>query len=305
MTLRQNASIYATEAQAKRFEVVLLGDPDVDHFSTYVGRGAIRFILTLDVQLANPFFAQFVIVTKSLEARERVQQKLEQVLAEQFPDVVAGVNPLELGPPVGWPLQYRITGPDKDEVRRTRASVRRCAGLRLARAPRSLRLDGARAAGPGQASTRTRRAGSASAREDWHRCSTPRSPGRRSRNCATTSISSTWWRALPTTSALRSRRLSSLQVPTPSGRMVPLRQFATFAEDQEFPLVWRRNRVPTLTVRADVTPGVLPDSVVGVLAPEGRRVHTRSCRGPTRSRPAACTKTAPRRATRCSRSCRS
>ena len=118
MTLRQNASIYATEAQAKRFEAVLLGDPDVDHFSTYVGRGAIRFILTLDVQLANPFFAQFVIVTKSLEARERVQQKLEGVLAEQFPDVVAGVNPLELGPPVGWPLQYRISGPDMDEVRR-------------------------------------------------------------------------------------------------------------------------------------------------------------------------------------------
>ncbi|HEY5310590.1 MAG TPA: efflux RND transporter permease subunit, partial [Casimicrobiaceae bacterium] len=62
--------------------------------------------------------------------------------------------------------------------------------------------------------------------------------------------------------------MSSLQVPTPSGRMVPLRQFATFTEEQEFPLVWRRNRVPTLTVRADVAPGVLPDSVVGTLAPK-------------------------------------
>jgi multidrug efflux pump subunit AcrB len=62
--------------------------------------------------------------------------------------------------------------------------------------------------------------------------------------------------------------LSSLQVPTPSGRMVSLRQFATFVEDQEFPLVWRRDRVPTLTVRADVIPGVLPDAVVGVMAPK-------------------------------------
>ena len=118
MTLRQNASIYATEAQAKRLEGFLKDDPDIDHYSTYVGRGAIRFILTLDVQLPNPFFAQFVIVTKDLEARERVQAKLEKVLAEQFPEVVARVSPLELGPPVGWPLQYRVTGPDKDEVRR-------------------------------------------------------------------------------------------------------------------------------------------------------------------------------------------
>ena len=62
--------------------------------------------------------------------------------------------------------------------------------------------------------------------------------------------------------------LSSIQVPTPSGRMVPLRQFATFAEEQEFPLVWRRDRVPTLTVRADVSHGVLPDAVVGALAPK-------------------------------------
>jgi len=62
--------------------------------------------------------------------------------------------------------------------------------------------------------------------------------------------------------------LSSLQVATPSGRMVPMSQFATFKEEQEFPLVWRRDRVPTLTVRADVTAGVMPDAVVGTLAPK-------------------------------------
>ena len=66
MTLRQNASIYATETQAKRLEALLKDDPDIDHYSTYVGRGAIRFILTLNVQLANPFFAQFVIVARDL-----------------------------------------------------------------------------------------------------------------------------------------------------------------------------------------------------------------------------------------------
>ena len=118
LTLRQNASIYATEAQVERLEAIIKADPDVDHFSAYVGRGAIRFILTLNVQLANPFFAQFVIVAKDLEARERLQQRLEQTLAEQFPDVVSRVSPLELGPPVGWPLQYRVSGPDQEEVRR-------------------------------------------------------------------------------------------------------------------------------------------------------------------------------------------
>jgi len=105
-------------SSVKRFEEILKTDPDVDHFSSYVGRGAIRFILTLNVQLANPFFGQFVVVAKDLEARERLHDKLEKVLAEEFPGVVSRVAPLELGPPVGWPLQYRISGPDKDEVRR-------------------------------------------------------------------------------------------------------------------------------------------------------------------------------------------
>ena len=122
---------------------MLKTDPDVDHFSSYVGRGAIRFILTLNVQLANPFFGQFVIVAKDLEARERLHDKLEKVLAEQFPDVVSRVSPLELGPPVGWPLQYRVSGPDKDEVRRLALELAQRGRHRPAHAARALRLDGA------------------------------------------------------------------------------------------------------------------------------------------------------------------
>ncbi|WP_028215718.1 efflux RND transporter permease subunit, partial [Paraburkholderia mimosarum] len=118
LTLRQNASIHATEAQVARIEAILKSDPDVDHFSSYVGRGAVRFILTLNAQLPNPFFAQIVVVAKNLEARDRLQLKLEKVLSEQFPGIVARVSPLELGPPVGWPLQYRVSGPDPAQVRR-------------------------------------------------------------------------------------------------------------------------------------------------------------------------------------------
>ncbi len=267
LTLRQNASIYATEAQVLRLEALLKDDPDIDHYSTYVGRGAIRFILTLNVQLASPFFAQFVIVTKDIEARERLRTKLEKVLAEQFPDVVARVSPLELGPPVGWPLQYRVTGPDKDEVRRISLELAQVMG----------------------SDTRTRHVN-----YDWME------PARQLRvrvnqdEARQLGISSTALATVlnakvtgSTVTQVRDdiylvnvvaravdeerasfRTLASLQVPTPSGRMVPLSQFATVIEEQEFPLVWRRDRLPTLTVRADVVHDVQPDTVVGALAPK-------------------------------------
>ncbi|MBK9116871.1 MAG: efflux RND transporter permease subunit [Betaproteobacteria bacterium] len=267
MSLRQNASIHATEAEAKRLEAILSADPDVDHYSTYVGRGAIRFILTFDVQLANPFFAQFVIVAKDFAARERLQPKLEKVLAEQFPDVVARVSPLELGPPVGWPLQYRIIGPDKDEVRRLALEFAQI----LASDPRTRHVH-----------------------YDWMeparqvRVKVDQDEARRlgvsSRTLATvlnaavtgspvTQLRDDIYLVNVVARAAEGERasfeaLSAIQVPTPSGRMVPLRQFASFAEEQEFPLVWRRDRVPTLTVRADVMAGVLPDQVVGALAPK-------------------------------------
>ncbi|MGL4565295.1 MAG: efflux RND transporter permease subunit, partial [Halioglobus sp.] len=267
MTLRQSASIHATEAQALRLEELLSADPDVDHYSTYIGRGAIRFILTLNVQLANPFFAQFVVVAKDIEARERLQVKLEKVLAEQFPEVVARVSPLELGPPVGWPLQYRVSGPDEDRVR-------------------DIALDLAAVVG---SDPRVRLVN-----YDWME------PARqihinvnqdeaRQLGISSSALASALNSAITGTVVTQLRddiylinvlaraeddqrasfaTLSSLQIPTPSGRMVPLSQFSTFVEEQESPLVWRRNRVPTLSVRADVVSGVLPDTVVGALAPQ-------------------------------------
>lgn len=265
MTLRQNASIHATEGQAERFEALLKEDPDVDHFSTYVGRGAIRFILTLNVQLANPFFAQFVVVAKDLDARDRLQNKLEKALAEQFPDVVARVSPLELGPPVGWPLQYRVSGPDQNEVRKHALELADILGsdarvrhvnfdwMEPARQVKvRINQDEARQLG---VSTATLSAilnaaitGSAvtQVRDDIYLINVVARATDEQR--------------------VSFQTLSSLQVPTPTGRMVPLSQFATFTEEQELPLIWRRNRVPTLTVRADVVHGELPDTVVEAIA---------------------------------------
>ena len=117
LSLPQNASIYASETAAQRLDAALKGDPDVARWSTYVGRGAIRFYLPLNVQLPNSFFTQGVIVAKDVAARERLRLKLEKILAEEFPSAVSRVYPLELGPPVGWPVQYRVSGPDFDRVR--------------------------------------------------------------------------------------------------------------------------------------------------------------------------------------------
>lgn len=117
VTLPHNASIHATNATIERLDAVLTREQDVERFSSYVGRGAIRFYLPLNVQLNFPFFGQIVVVTKSIEARERLRARLKQVLAEQFPAVVGRVYPLELGPPVGWPLQYRVLGEDLEMLR--------------------------------------------------------------------------------------------------------------------------------------------------------------------------------------------
>src|SRR5262249_57753798 len=106
----QNASIYASEEAAERLDGLLKGDQDVDRWSTYVGRGAIRFYLPLNVELANNFFTQAVIVAKDVAARERLQKKLEVQLAEKFPSAVSRVSPLGLGPPVGLPVQYPLRG---------------------------------------------------------------------------------------------------------------------------------------------------------------------------------------------------
>ena len=117
MASPQNASIYASEKVAQAFDKILTGDPDVERWSTYVGRGAIRFYLPLDVQLPNDFFAQSVIVARDVAGRDRLRAKLEKVLAEDFPQLVSRISPLELGPPVGWPVQYRVSGPNIEKVR--------------------------------------------------------------------------------------------------------------------------------------------------------------------------------------------
>jgi multidrug efflux pump subunit AcrB len=266
LSLPQNASIYATDTLAQRFDAALAGDPDVARWSTYVGRGAIRFYLPLNVQLPNDFFAQAVIVAKDVPARERLRKKLEKRLADEFPSVVERIYPLELGPPVGWPVQYRVSGPDLSKVREIAMGLARV----VANDPQAVNtnfdwIEPARQVRIQIDQNEARLLGlSSQALAGVLNTVISGSP--------VTQVRDDIYLVDVVARATDEQRVSletlrTLQVPLPSGRTVPLSQFATFGYEQEYPLVWRRDRIPTLTVQADVAPGTLPETVVAALAP--------------------------------------
>ncbi len=113
----QNSSIDGTRQTMDRFEATLKDDPDVLRWSSYVGKGAVRFYLPLDQQLSNPFYGQLVIVSQGGAARDRLIERLRQRFREDYVGVGGYVQPLNMGPPVGWPVQYRVSGPDIEQVR--------------------------------------------------------------------------------------------------------------------------------------------------------------------------------------------
>jgi multidrug efflux pump len=264
LTLPQNASIFASDRAAAKLDAVLKDNPDVSSWSTYVGRGAIRFYLPLNVQLNNDFFAQAVVIAKDVAARKRLQATLEKKLADEFPSVVSRVSPLELGPPVGWPVQYRVSGPDLTMVRTIALQLGQILGsdsnLRLvnfdwmepARAVRvEIDQDQARLLGLNSkllsAYLNTVMTGSpiTQVRDDIYLLDIVV----RAQDEQRVSLDT----------------IQSLQVPLLSGRTVPLSQIARFEYDQEYPLIWRRDRVPTLTVQADVIPDSTPEEAVASL----------------------------------------
>ena len=267
LSLPQNASIYASETAAQRLDAALKGDPDVARWSTYVGRGAIRFYLPLNVQLPNNFFTQAVIVAKDVAARERLRLKLEKILADEFPSAISRVSPLELGPPVGWPVQYRVSGPDVDQVREIALKLAQIIATNpkaekvnfdWIEPARQVRIrvdqDEARLLGlssqalAGVLNTVISGTSVTQVRDDIYLVDVIA----RATDEQRVSLST----------------LRTVQVPLPGGRTVPLSQFATFEYGQEYPLIWRRDRVPTLTVQADIVAGALPETVVSSLSPD-------------------------------------
>lgn len=266
LTLLQNASIRATDATAARLEAILAKDPDVERWSTNVGRGAIRFYLPLDVQPPNNFFAQLVVITKGLQSRDRLETRLEQVLLEQFPDVVGRVYPLELGPPVGWPIQYRVSGDDPNKVRDLAMNLAQVVAAHPSTRGTSFDwMEPARQLRVRVDQDEARRLGLSSAAVAS------------ALNAAISGTTVTQMRdgiylINVVVRAVEAERMSvdalrTLQIPIPGGRTVSLSQFATFDYEQEYPIITRRNRIPTLTVQAYLPRGVLPNDVVDDLAP--------------------------------------
>jgi multidrug efflux pump subunit AcrB len=267
LQLPGNASIYATKDVSARLDKILKDDQDVDRWSTYVGQGAVRFYLPLNAQLPNDFFAQAVIVTKGLEQRERVKARLEKALATGFPSVVGRVYPLELGPPVGWPLQYRVSGREPEEVRTIASRVAELLG-----------------SAPGAANVNYNWIGPARTVRIQVDQDQARLLGMSSQDLAqavnavlsgvtATQVRSGIWLVDVLVRASAEQRASlsavrTLQVPLPNARTVPLSQIASVEYGQEYPIVWRRDRLPTVTVQADLASGAQAATVVQSLAPQ-------------------------------------
>jgi multidrug efflux pump subunit AcrB len=255
LKLPQNASIYATTREVERFEKLLSAQEGIEHYTFYVGQGAVRFYLPLNVQLANSNFAQAVIVTKSPEARNTLKTRLEKALDEQFPSLQGRVQALQLGPPIDWPLQYRVMGKDIATVRdiseKVAATLRENSSTRLVgfdwnEMSKSVQVD--------IDQDKARLLGISSERIASQL------------NAVLSGRSITQMRDDIYLIDVRGRAeardrsdlqaLRDLQLPAGSGQSVPLAQIATFRYGLEESIIWRRSRLPTITVQAEVVPTV-------------------------------------------------
>ncbi len=266
LRLREGASFAATSAQVKRLEARLAKDPDIEFFTAYTGGGTPRFYLSIQPELPNPGFAQFVIKTAGTEQRERVRTRLMTLFDkdEAFPDINARVTRLEFGPPVGFPVQFRVIGPDKAQVReiayRVRDTVRQSPLVRDTQLDwneqvRAMQVhvdqDKARLLGLSTADVQ----GLVQTALDG----APVTQIRRGEELVDVVV-----RASPE-ERKRIGQLADLQLFTRSGATVPLSQVARVEPGFEEPVLWRRNRDMALTVRSDVVDGVQgPDATAKI-----------------------------------------
>ncbi|WP_242220716.1 efflux RND transporter permease subunit [Shinella zoogloeoides] len=263
--LPQNSSIAETNRQMAVFErEKLVGNTDIDHWSSFVGRGAPRFVLTFDVQPDDPTFGQMVIVTKGLEARDRLKTDLQAYLHKTFPGTDAFVKVLDIGPPVGRPVQYRISGPD---IQKVRELAQKTAGIVMSH-PSLTGLvfdwnEPARVVKVDVLQDKARQLGVSS--EDIATALNGVVQG-----ATVTQVRDAIYLINVVGRAQAAERASidglvDLQLPTSSGKAIPLSSVARFDYDLEQPTIWRRNRIPTITIKAGINDSTQPATVVGQL----------------------------------------
>jgi multidrug efflux pump subunit AcrB len=255
LTLPHNGSIAGTQSEVARLEKILRDDPGIASHSFYVGAGAIRFYLPLDVQLENANFAQAVVVTKSYEVRDSVRDRLQKVLDEQFPAVLSRVEPLQLGPPVDWPIQYRVGGSDIGRVRALADQV--STALRSNPNTRTINFnwyDMGRSVLVTVDQEKARLVGMTS--EQVAKSLNDVLSGR----TVTQLRDDIYLVDVRGRAVDQDRRdlgaLRDLQIRLPNDSSAPLAQIAGFSYGLEEPVVWRRDRLPTITVQADIVPGI-------------------------------------------------
>lgn len=264
--LPQNSSIAETSRQMAQFErEMLAGNPAVDHWSTYVGRGAPRFILSFDVQPADASFGQTVIVAKELDARDKLKQEAEAYLQKTFPGTDAYVKLLEIGPPVGKPIQYRVSGEDLQTVRDLAQKLGSVIGANPSlknlafnwnEPARVVKIDvlqdKARQLGVSSRdiamalNTVVQGDASTQVRDDIYLVDVVGRASEKERGSIDT--------------------LLDLQLQSSSGQSVPLSSVATFRYELEQPTIWRRDRVPTITIKAGISDTTQPATIVKALA---------------------------------------
>ncbi|KPW30057.1 hypothetical protein ALO87_101102 [Pseudomonas syringae pv. apii] len=267
LNLPQNASINETRKVVDRFEASLKDDPDIERWSTYIGQGSVRFYLPLDQQLENPFYAQLVIVSKGLEERGALTARLQKRLRDDFVGIGSYVQALEMGPPVGRPLQYRVSGESIDKVRQHAIEL----ATLLDHNPhvgeviydwnepgKVLRID--------INQDKARQLGLSS--EDLAKLMNSVVSG-----STVTQVRDDIYLINVVGRAEDAERgtpetLQNLQIVTPTGTSIPLLAFATVGYELEQPLVWRRDRKPTITVKGSVRDEIQPTDLVNQLKPE-------------------------------------
>jgi multidrug efflux pump subunit AcrB len=267
LNLPQNASIAETRKAVDKLEATLKGDPDIVRWSTYIGQGAIRFYLPLDQQLQNPYYAQLVIVAKDFETRAALSDRLRERLRKDFVGIGSFVQALEMGPPVGRPIQYRVSGPDIDQVRKHAIDL----ATVLDKNPhigeiiydwnepgKVLRID--------IAQDKARQLGLSS--EDVANLMNSIVSG-----STVTQVDDDIYLINVVGRAVDAERgspetLQNLQILTPGGTSIPLLAFATVRYELEQPLVWRRDRKPTITIKTAVIGDIQPTDLVKLLKPD-------------------------------------
>jgi multidrug efflux pump len=266
MRMKEGSSFQATAEQVKRMEAILKKEEDVKFFTAYTGAGSPRFYLALSPELPNPGYAQFIVMTKDMEARERVRSRLMATVDKEFPQAWVRVTRLEMGPAVGYPVQFRVVGPDTQKVREIAREVEHI----MASSPkvrdvqfdwndpvRTLKIeldqDKARALGltPSDVNLVTQSVMNGATLSQL----------REHENLVDIVA-----RAVPQ-ERLDLDTLKDVNIYTRTGTVVPLSEVAKVKYELEEPVLWRRNRDMAITVRADVMDGEQAVSVTNEIAP--------------------------------------